>query len=166
MKAKHIMTENPISVSKNDILWFALNVMRSHDIRHLPVMDRGRVKGMISDRDIRSFEVPYDEMVKYPLAAIERFDEPVHRLLEREAITVSPESDLSEVIDVMLTEKVGAVIVVDDCSDELMGIISYVDILGAFQKINSEQLFDSASPMSDTCIEEVEEVRIAWGCAG
>jgi CBS domain-containing protein len=42
--------------------------------------------------------------------------------------TVTPEADLSEVIDLMLTERIGAVPVVDD-AENVCGIISYVDVL-------------------------------------
>lgn len=46
------------------------------------------------------------------------------------AAAVSPDADVSEVIDLMLDERIGAVPVVDE-ADHVCGIISYVDILRA-----------------------------------
>ena len=48
-----------------------------------------------------------------------------------DTISVGPESDLPELINIMLEQKIGAVPVVDELSDKLVGIVSYVDVLMA-----------------------------------
>ena len=135
MKAKDIMSEEVFSINADESIWEALNIMSRAEIRHVPVLSDDRVVGMISDRDVRSFEVPYDESVKDPMNAIERLEQSVSGLVERELISVHPESSLSEVIEVMLAEKVGALVVVDPASGSLEGVVSYIDILGAVQSI-------------------------------
>jgi CBS domain-containing protein len=54
--------------------------------------------------------------------------------MERELIKVTPDTELSEVVDMLLTEKVPSLMVLDDLTEELVGIISYVDILSVFQE--------------------------------
>ena len=46
-------------------------------------------------------------------------------------LCVTPEAELPEVIDVMVEWKVGAVPVVEQGSERLVGIVSYVDVLRA-----------------------------------
>jgi acetoin utilization protein AcuB len=46
-------------------------------------------------------------------------------------VTVNPESDVAEVIDLMIEHKIGAVPVVEADSTRLVGIVSYVDALRA-----------------------------------
>lgn len=133
MKAKDFMTENPTYVDADDSIWDALNAMLHSDIRHLPVVRSDEVIGVISDRDIRSFELPRDEQSKDPGLAVERLDAAVAELVQAELVSVEPDTDLSDVIDVLITEKVGAIPVVQADSGKLEGIISYVDVLSIMQ---------------------------------
>ena len=52
MEVAKIMTREPRFVAPTDTLTAALGVMEAHDIRHLPVVDQGRVVGVVSDRDL------------------------------------------------------------------------------------------------------------------
>lgn len=47
-----IMTENPDTLSPNDLAVKALEKMQKHQYRHLPVMDGDRIVGMVSIRDL------------------------------------------------------------------------------------------------------------------
>ena len=53
--------------------------------------------------------------------------------MSADVVKVYPETDLGEVIDRMLDEKVGAVPVVDADTGDLLGIVSYVDVLRALR---------------------------------
>ena len=46
------MTRNPVSVSADTTLVVAAERMREHGIRHLPILDRGALVGLISERDL------------------------------------------------------------------------------------------------------------------
>lgn len=50
---KKAMTAFPYSVQPHASLHQALDFMRTHNIRHLPVADHGELKGLVSDRDIK-----------------------------------------------------------------------------------------------------------------
>lgn len=47
-----VMTRNPVVVSSADALDYAMDLMKEHGFRHLPVIDAGRVRGLISMRDL------------------------------------------------------------------------------------------------------------------
>jgi CBS domain-containing protein len=46
-----------------------------------------------------------------------------------EVISVPPDTDVSQVIEIMLSEGIGAVPVVESVSEKLLGVVSYEDIL-------------------------------------
>lgn len=122
MVVQEIMSENPIAIEANQTVREAMNRLLSEDIRHLPVLDNGLLVGMLSDRDVRSIaSATLSGEVSDQLAA------PVSDLMTSDPITVDPEADVGEVIDLMIEHKVGALPVVAE--DRLVGIVSYVDVL-------------------------------------
>jgi CBS domain-containing protein len=58
-----------------------------------------------------------------------RAQPPISSILRRDLIMANPESELTNVIDLMIEHRVGALPVVAPGSLELVGIISYVDVL-------------------------------------
>ncbi|KKL65264.1 hypothetical protein LCGC14_2156690, partial [marine sediment metagenome] len=49
------MTKKVITVSPDDFLSAAVNLMKDKCIKHIPVIKGGKLKGIISDRDIREY---------------------------------------------------------------------------------------------------------------
>ena len=57
MKARDVMTPNPITVVPETTLAPVWDLMREADIRHVPVVQAGVLVGMVSDRDLASLDV-------------------------------------------------------------------------------------------------------------
>jgi signal-transduction protein with cAMP-binding, CBS, and nucleotidyltransferase domain len=57
MKARDVMTPNPITVTPEATLAEVWDLMREADIRHVPVVQAGILVGMVCDRDLASFDV-------------------------------------------------------------------------------------------------------------
>ncbi len=131
MIAADIMTENPRTVQPTDPVSLAVDLLQTNRVRHLPVVDgQGELVGMLSDRDLgplmRSLiDTPDMEHMVVPVS-----DRQVSEFMTGGVVAVGMESDVLEVVDLMLDERIGAVPVVDD-ADHLRGIISYVDVLRA-----------------------------------
>lgn len=131
MIAADIMTENPRTIQPTDPVSAAVDLLQTNRVRHLPVVDgQGHLVGMLSDRDLGPLMRTLIEG-----ADVERMVMPVSQRQVAEFMTggvatVGPEADVSEVIDLMLDERIGAVPVVDE-ADHVRGIISYVDVLRA-----------------------------------
>ncbi len=47
------MSENPIVIDENASLSDAINLLKEHKIRRLPVLKKGKLTGIISDRDLK-----------------------------------------------------------------------------------------------------------------
>jgi acetoin utilization protein AcuB len=129
MIAEDVMSENPLSIREDASIGEAVEVLLEADFRHLPVVRGNELVGMLSDRDVRALITPrlFDTAALDELKA--RYDDRVSELMSAGVVKVYPETDLGEVIDRMLDEKVGAVPVVDPDTGELVGIVSYVDVL-------------------------------------
>ena len=96
----------------------------------------GMAYSLLSDRDIRTLGIsppPADEESIERVQAL--LDEPVSSVMSSNVIRVSPETDLREVVDLMVGEKIGAVPVCDDATGDLLGILSYVDALAGMREL-------------------------------
>lgn len=133
MRAVDVMSKNPVHVSPTATVFTAINLLNNLDVRHLPIVENGELRGIISDRDLQFLSAT--ELEDAALAS-SRFDlsekllTEVSLLMNPTVFFVGPESSLKEVIDIMLDQRVGAVPVVDP-DNRLVGIVSYMDILKA-----------------------------------
>lgn len=128
MEAAALMEKKVLSLGTNSSLIDAASLMHEHNVRHLPIVDHNEVIGILSERDLRGFlEELYGFSGETP-AGIVRKNIKITDVMQRKPLTVDPGADVADVIDLMLENKVGAVLVTDTL-DQLRGIISYEDIL-------------------------------------
>ena len=133
MIAAEIMTREPETIPVTASVAAAVDALQSMRVRHLPVVDTsGVIVGMLSDRDLgplmRTFidNAMVDEMLVPPA------EQRITDVMSTDPITVTEDTDVSEIIDTIVNERVGAVPVVDG-GDRVIGIISYVDLLNALR---------------------------------
>jgi len=136
MFVSNSMTAKVITISEDDTLFTARDLMADNQIRHLPVVaDGDKLIGIITDRGIRS-ALPYD---LYRGIANETEKEKVAALKIKDIMTPQPKiiSPLDTIQDALLKiqiEKVGAFPVVDDAG-RLKGMLSVRDLLRAFTNV-------------------------------
>lgn len=140
MKATEIMTKDPTTVATTDNVALAVDLLQSLHVRHLPVVDsRGTLAGILSDRDLGALmRTAFVEGAELERMAVQPADQLVADVMSTDPIAASEDADVAEVIDVMLSERVGAVPIVDD-ADRVVGIVSYVDVLEAFRSQEEEE---------------------------
>lgn len=131
MQADEIMTSDVVTIEENGTLGQALEIMQEKAIRHLPVVRGRELVGMLSDRDLRSFGVTMVADVDVLEQLKARLESSVSAAMSGNLITVDPSSDVVEIIDLMVEERINAVPVVDEETNELVGIVSSVDVLDA-----------------------------------
>lgn len=113
------MTREPYSVTSTDTLERVRNLMTMHAIRHLPVIDGGRLVGVIAERDVAAIE----RIPGVDLARIE-----VARLMGK-PLAVWGETPLDEVSELMTTRKADCVVV--QGGHGVAGIFTATDALTA-----------------------------------
>ncbi len=125
MQVGDIMTKNVIAVTPGDTAFRAAELMTSHNIGAVPVVDNGEVKGMLTDRDI-------------VLRCVSKGQDPksveVSEIMTPGALFVSSGQSVSDAIDIMAAEQVRRLPVVDN--GKLAGFLSFADI--ARQKNDAE----------------------------
>ena len=124
------MTANPFTVSPDATVPEAMDLMNAKGVRHLPVVDAGRVVGVLSHSDIaaagpsKATTFSAGE-INYLLAQLK-----VRKVMTRDPITVSPDALLEEAAVLMRDHKIEMLPVV--AGGKLVGVITESAILDAF----------------------------------
>ena len=128
MEASEIMERKVFSLGTNSSLMDAASVMHEHNIRHLPIVEHNEVIGILSERDLRGFLEELYESTQGTNQGIRRDNISIREVMQMKPLSVDASADIVDVIDLMLENKVGAIVVADELG-QLRGIISYEDIL-------------------------------------
>ncbi len=136
LRVQEIMTETPTTVTPGTSVSEAHKLMQQHQIRHLPVLDTGRLVGMVSDRDLRSvLPSPATSLsvweINYLLDKLT-----VGEVMTRSMVTVTSHCPVAEAVSQMLGGKIGALPVVED--SRVIGILTRTDVLRAFLTLQVE----------------------------
>jgi acetoin utilization protein AcuB len=133
MTAEELMTANPVTVTPQTTVAEAWDLMREMDVRHLPVVDGEALVGMLSDRDIGNLEVTRLLSEEGADALRRRLTLPVVQIMTPDVVAVEPDTELSEIISALLEHKVGALPVILAGTRQVVGIVSYIDVLRAVE---------------------------------
>lgn len=128
MKVQEAMSPNPRCATAQTSIREVLQTLGEADIRHLPIVEGQKLVGIVSTHDLRAF-VPAPGAYRHPHEVQQMLDQPVGEVMNQEVICVHPDTDLSEAIDALIEHKIGALPVVASAERELVGILSYVDVL-------------------------------------
>ena len=103
----------------------ALALCRERRIRHMPVLEDGRLVGIVSDRDLRSATPALGDPAR--AEALGRIL--ISEVMAREVTTALPDDPIEQAANAMREKKIGCLPVVED--DNLVGIISSSDVMEA-----------------------------------
>jgi acetoin utilization protein AcuB len=106
--------------------------MRDRDVRHVPIVEGGRVVGIVSDRDIRLHVADLFESQGETTLEASRKTLTIRNVMQSKPVQVDPSAEVSEVVDLLLEYKIGAVLV-SDTQGTLRGIVSYEDVLRIYR---------------------------------
>lgn len=144
MYIKDVMHSPVISVPLGTPVQEAYEIMRDGGFRHLPVLDEfDKVAGVLSDRDLRSVGAIYKDEATGTEDFLVTEDTTVDKIMVTKPFTVLPEDSISFAIDIFREKRIGCLIV--SKGGELLGIVSYLDLLDAFKKILDKPAQESAA---------------------
>ena len=124
MLVKDFMTRNPASVSPDDDLRVTFNMLSDRWIRQAPVVEKGKLVGIVTDRDLR-------------MALVQHVTEPnltVRNVMTPDPVTVSEDASLEEAGIILTSHKINATPVLSE-DGKLSGIITTTDILKGILQI-------------------------------
>jgi acetoin utilization protein AcuB len=132
MRVRDLMTAKPITVAPGTPMLEARQRMVEERIRHLVVVEDGRVAGIVTDRDIRlNLPSPATSLsvweINFLLARLT-----VGNVMTSTVLVVEPDRPIAEAARIMIDHKIGALPIVDD--GQLVGILTESDFVRAMAR--------------------------------
>ena len=146
MQIKNLMSEDLITVDKDQNLSDALKLFRKHNVSRLPVTNNKELVGIISERDIAN-KLGSSKSENMPAS---RFH--ISSVMVKDVIIVPETMQLADVAKIMLEKGIGSVPVMRD--DEMVGIVSKADFVTlavgiAFDKIAVKEIMSKEVIVAD-----------------
>jgi acetoin utilization protein AcuB len=135
MNAGDLMTPDPVTVAPETSVAQVMDLMRELEIRHVPVVASGALVGMVSDRDLVQFDIGRLLNVEGAEALRHELGTPVVKIMSSDVISVNRETELDDVVELLLEQRIGALPVVRSDGAEVVGIVSYIDVLRALRNL-------------------------------
>jgi len=114
MNVRDIMTTNVVTIPSNTSVADAKRIMAAHRIRRLPVVDKGKLVGIVTEHRLESVSPSKASSLTVWELGYLLEKTTVKEIMERDVITVSPDMSAEESLAVAQGNKVGAVVVVED----------------------------------------------------
>jgi CBS domain-containing protein len=138
------MSIDPVTVGPKDSLQAVVDLLRRRDVRSVPVMENGRLIGIVTDRDVRQVAPAYplfrdeDEIRRYT----ERLT--VTAAMTADPMTVAPDAPVVDAAKILETYRISSLPVVER-DGKLVGMLSVTDLLRVFVEQNGLPL-EAARP--------------------
>lgn len=121
-----VMTPSPHTIGCHQRLSLAHDMMREHGLRHLPVLDGGKLVGLLSQRDLYFVEA---------IAGTDQHMDPVAEAMATDLFVVAPGDCVADVARTMGQHRYGCAVVVD--RGHVVGIFTATDALALLAKAMS-----------------------------
>jgi acetoin utilization protein AcuB len=119
MLVKNQMSKKVVTIPPGTSILRAIEILRDKSIRHLPVVEDGDLVGLVTEGDLRQASL---------LSLVDKVS--IEDVMIKRPITISPEASIEEAARLVYRHKIGGLPVV--AGKKLVGILTIVDILGAF----------------------------------
>lgn len=126
MLVRDVMTTNVITVPSSTPLMDAERIMQFHKIERLPIVDKGKLVGIITKNDVlkaspsSATSLSRSELL-YLLAKLT-----VKEIMKRNVVTVTPDMPIEQAVALAQAKRVGALVVLEN--DKVVGIVTTNDI--------------------------------------
>ncbi|NLK68126.1 MAG: CBS domain-containing protein [Clostridiaceae bacterium] len=137
MKVRDVMTKSIATIEPDATIKDAASIMQQYNVGSIPVVDNNGLVGIVTDRDI---------VVRNIASGQDPFSTPVRNIMTSQVTTVTPEEDLTSIVEVMSTRQVRRLPVVE--GQKLVGMVSLGDIAttGKTNMEASEALCEISKP--------------------
>jgi acetoin utilization protein AcuB len=123
------MTTSPHSIGKDQTLERAHELMRTNHIRHLPVLEGGKLVGMVTERDLHLVETLRD---------VDPSQVTVEDAMSEHVYAVQPDTTLDVVAEALAEHKYGSAVVLDN--GKVVGIFTTNDACRALAELLRSRL--------------------------
>ncbi len=167
MLVENWMSKDVITVDVNDSMQDATRLLKEHNIRGLPVMENGKLVGVVTDRDLKKASASDATTLEIHelLYMISRIK--VKEIMTKNPITIPVDSTIDEAAEVLLENKLSGAPVVDD-KGQVVGIITQIDIFRVIISLTGARKkgiqFGFQLEDRPGSIKEVADIIRKYGC--
>ena len=161
------MTKDVISVDVNDSMQDAARLIRKHKIKRLPVMENGKLVGIITDRDLKRASASDVTTLEIHELLFLISEIKIGDIMTKDPITIPLDYTIDEAAQILLEHKLSGAPVVDD-EGQVAGVITQTDIfrvLVLFTGVKKAGI-QFAFQLEDRpgSIKEVSDIIRNYGC--
>ena len=129
MHVRDIMTTPVHTVDMDDTMLTVMRLFDREHFHHVVVLERSRVLGVVSDRDILKVISPFvGKRMMERSQDLNTLKKRVHQIMSRDLVPIGPDETIAEAADKMLSERISCLPVVDE-SRSLLGIVTIRDFV-------------------------------------
>jgi CBS domain-containing membrane protein len=122
-----IMAKDPVTLDRNETLDLAESIMNLGRIRHMPVVEDGKLVGIVTQRDMfRSALITSLGFGRKTTDALIKTIK-IKEIMTEKVVTISPDASIKEAARQMMEKKIGCLPVLE--GDRLVGIVTETDML-------------------------------------
>jgi len=127
MRIKDVMTKNPVTIDSETLVLDAQRLMKENNIRRLPIVDKGKLVGIITQHDLlEASPSPATSLsiheLNYLLAKMK-----VKEIMKKNPVTITSDTPFEEALKIGQEKKIGSFPVVEN--GKLVGIATESDIV-------------------------------------
>ena len=130
---REIMMGSPVTLKPADTLDLANDVISLGRIRHIPVVEDGRLVGLLSERDLMGAATTEIFGLKQKRKSALLKSVLIKEVMKIKVITVRPDTPIKDAAHLMADKKIGCVPVVE--RGALMGLVTTTDILRYVERL-------------------------------
>lgn len=138
MTVQEIMRTPVVSIAPEAGLDRALVMMRTQRIRHLPVVQDGRLVGIVTDRDLRLSMVEKDGPQNAPKGLYLPALTKIKTIMVEDVKTITALDTVGDAANLMSKFKIGCLPVVEGSSKHVVGIVTETDMLRVLAQLLTE----------------------------
>lgn len=126
MLVRDIMTTNVVTIPSNTSIADAKRIMEAHRFQRLPVVDKGKLEGIVTARRLESVSPSKaTSLTVWELTYLLNTTK-VKEIMEKNVITVTPDTTVEEAVALAQSHKVGTLVVLDE-HQHVVGIVTTND---------------------------------------
>jgi len=133
MRVRDLMAREVATLDASDTLDLADDVMRLGRVRHFPILEGGKVVGVLSQRDLFRAAASSLLQLRYEASREWLAKVPVKAVMSTTVHAIGPDRPARDAVDMLLQHKIGCLPVVEN--DKLVGLLSETDCLQYLSRV-------------------------------
>jgi CBS domain-containing protein len=143
IRVRDVMMKELMTLAPDERLHLANDLMKLGRVRHMPVVAKGRLVGIVTQRDL--FRAAVSSVLRFRARAEREWLEHigVAEVMTKDVVTAQPDWTVRQAVDTMLERGIGCLPVVEDKA--LIGLVTETDCLRLLARLLAS---DGAAPGS------------------